>query len=69
MVDADGDSVPGWGGVTPALPALLLPLLLAVDAVLSQVQDQPRRVGDQEHHHWANGNHEYGLGLFTLRKR
>ena len=51
MVDADGDSVPGWGGVTPTLPTPLLTLLLAVDAVLSQVQDQPRRVGDQEHHH------------------
>ena len=51
MVDADGDSVPGWGGVTPALPALLLPLLPAVDAVLSEVEDQTRCVGDQEHHH------------------
>ena len=51
MVDADGDGVPGGGGVTSALPAPLLPTLLAVDAVLGEVEDQTRRVGDQEHHH------------------
>ena len=51
VVEADGGGVPGRGGVALALPTPLLPPVPAVDAVLGQVQDQPRRVGDQEHHH------------------
>lgn len=51
MVEADGCGIPGGGGVALALPPPLLPPVPAVDAVLGQVQDQPGRVGDQEHHH------------------
>ena len=51
VVDADGDGVPRRGGVTPALPRPRLPPLPAVDAVLGQVENQARSVGDQKHHH------------------
>ena len=53
MVDADGDGVPGGGHVTATGG---VGRILAMNRAFSQVQDQSRSVGNEEHKNLNESN-------------